>query len=78
MTARSRGASGQHSGYSGTIAEKQTFTIAMAGIYEPDRAMDLAEGMIAAGDARIDNTWGPAGCLQIGAEEWLFFGWASS
>ena len=65
-----------HSGYTGTIAEKHTFVM-----------MPIIEGMTADQsinkyfedcDPRIDDKWGPAGCIQNEAGEFIFFGWASS
>ncbi|SJM34020.1 hypothetical protein BQ8482_380203 [Mesorhizobium delmotii] len=29
-------------------------------------------------DPRIDDKWGPAGCLDLGGGEYYFFGWAST
>lgn len=72
-----------HGGYSGTLAEKSTFIVIpfdMDGDVEP---MDFAEDLIDEGDRRIDDKWGPAGCLEMksdreGLRKFLFFGWASS
>lgn len=65
-----------HGGYSGTIAEKSDFVSIMT---MPDRftATAVAEAMVDKGDRRIDDKWGPAGCIEVGTEGWLFFGWAS-
>jgi hypothetical protein len=65
-----------HSGYSGTIAEKQDFVLIdlPAGI----DADTYANQLIMAGDPRIDDKWGPAGCIACGKGSFLFFGWASS
>lgn len=41
-------------------------------------AFDLAHKMIQASDPRIDDKWGPAGCIQYGPTEFLFFGWSCS
>jgi len=27
---------------------------------------------------RIDSKWGPAGCIALGDNTYLFFGWASA
>ena len=65
-----------HSGYSGTIAEKHAFTvIPLPQGKEPGA---YAYELIDARDRRIDDKWGPAGCIDLGKGEYLFFGWASS
>lgn len=96
-----------HGGYTGTIAEKQSFVtipdtmervrsrVEKADLgegrkYMPDaldRARDsndpqkqawaIARALLEIGDDRIDNKWGPAGCILIKPKTWLFFGWAS-
>lgn len=79
-----------HGGYTGTIAEKIDFVV----IPLPKRTapFDLANRMMDVGDSRINDKWGPAGCIEIprhhskirkvelrrGEREYLFFGWASS
>ncbi len=65
-----------HRGYTGTIAEKTEFVIIPVpeGI-EPTAFMDK---LMDEDDPRINDKWGPAGCIQSGPEDWLFFGWASS
>ena len=60
-----------HRGYTGTIAEKTEFVIVEA---EEDIGAQV-ERMI--NDDEVTK-WGPAGCIQIGDNEWLFFGWASA
>jgi hypothetical protein len=65
-----------HAGYSGTLAEKHSFVEIKA----PD-GLDpsgYAEKLISDGDVRVDDKCGPAGCVRVGPEEFLFFGWASS
>ena len=43
----------------------------------------IARALIEGGDDRIDDKWGPAGCLDLGLfgggpkRTYLFFGWAS-
>lgn len=65
-----------HSGYSGTLAEKRT----MVEIPLPEGAdpMEYAEKLIDESDERIDDKWGPAGCIKVEDGKYLFFGWASS
>lgn len=64
-----------HGGYTGTIAEKDSFvTIAApAGKNADDYAFELVRNS----DSRVDDKWGPAGCINLGNGEFLFFGWAS-
>jgi hypothetical protein len=73
-----------HSGYTGSIAEKREFVMIdpaeerhstehwVQSDYE-----DYAEALIDLQDPRVDDKWGPAGCMKIGEGEFLFFGWAS-
>jgi hypothetical protein len=65
-----------HDGYTGTIAEKHSFV--MIRLPEGKDPSVYAEELIDAGDPRIDDKWGPAGCIQLDTDTWLFFGWASS
>jgi len=65
-----------HAGYTGTIAEKHDFTvIPLPYGREP---YEYAEDLIYESDRRIDDKWGPAGCLKLEDGKYLFFGWASS
>lgn len=62
-------------GYTGTIAEKDSFVeIALPKDME---AEDYAQLLINKCDSRIDDKWGPAGCIRIADDEYFFFGWAS-
>ena len=65
-----------HSGYSGSIAEKHDFV--MINLPEDEDAQDYAEKLVNEGDPRIDDKWGPAGCIAMQNGVYLFFGWASS
>jgi hypothetical protein len=71
-----------HGGYTGTIAEKGSFV--MIPLPEGKDAMSHAQELIDSGDHRVDDKWGPAGCIEIpnsekeGTKNYLFFGWASS
>ncbi len=38
----------------------------------------IPEALICLGDPRINDKWGPAGCVEVTAGEYIFFGWASS
>ena len=65
---------GYTDGYSGTIASKKTFVrISLPDDKEPQEfALDLIDRE----DPRIDDKYGPAGCIQIDTNRYLFFGWA--
>lgn len=81
-----------HGGYTGTIAEKGSFREfkAPAGVepafvaeyattrWLPDTGVkpETLRQLDVIADA-VDDKWGPAGCVQLSASEWLFFGWAS-
>ena len=64
-----------HGGYTGTIAEKDRFVM----VFEPlgVSPQDYANKLMGEGDSRIDDKWGPAGCIKVAEGEYLFFGWAS-
>ena len=69
-----------HSGYSGSIAEKSSFV--MIPVPPGKHHEQYAEELIDQGDPRIDDKWGPAGCIHFKTDEkgnhYYFFGWASS
>ena len=74
-----------HGGYTGTIAEKDSFTmIEIPATYLPhaltpfSRACAYAVDLVNEGDKRVDDKWGPAGCIEYAKGKYLFFGWASS
>ena len=65
-----------HGGYTGTIAEKTSFTQIPddeVGDVEPQ---EYANQLIDEQDPRIDSKWGPAGCIHVEDDVYLFFGWA--
>ena len=78
-----------HGGYTGTIAEKRDFRMVPvpAGadpkehvhklMTEYDEALD-GFGLTPKHDGFWHDKWGPAGCVKVADDEWLFFGWASS
>lgn len=66
-----------HGGYSGTIAEKDKMVMVTREVMPVAAAVALADKLIEAGDPRIDDKRGPAGCIQVGPTSWLFFGWAA-
>lgn len=67
-----------HAGYSGTIAEKNSFVLIDLPEEYRQRPEDYAEKLISDDDPRVDDKWGPAGCLDLGNGQFIFFGWASS
>lgn len=70
-----------HGGYTGTIAEKSTFTV----VQMPEGMQPFSAEFHAWVDrltnCEFDDKWGPAGAVLVGkrgdVEEWYFFGWAS-
>ncbi len=66
-----------HSGYTGSIAEKDSFVIIKAP-KDTTNFSGYADQLIEDCDSRIDDKWGPAGCIPVGEDKFLFFGWASS
>lgn len=66
----------EYQGYSGTIAEKRNFV--MVKLPKGKHASAYVQELIDAKDARIDDKFGPAGCIELGSGEWMFFGWASA
>lgn len=65
-----------HRGYTGSIAEKDSFV--KIALPDGKDAEDYANELIDECDSRVDDKWGPAGCIQVNDNEYLFFGWASS
>jgi hypothetical protein len=58
--------------YTGTIAEKDSFV--MIDLPAGEDAEAYAYSLIDANDPRIADKYGPAGCIEVGGDEWLFFG----
>ena len=71
-----------HGGYTGTIAEKDDFVMCSKETFPSYKeASDFASNLIDNGDERVDDKWGPAGCVKFLSNDktsYLFFGWASS
>ena len=65
-----------HNGYTGTIAEKNTFVILP--LPENSKPYREANRLLDKGDSRISDKWGPAGAFELRPGSYLFFGWASS
>lgn len=64
-------------GYTGTIAEKPAFVMIPLPEAYAGRAAAYADELLDCGDERVDDKWGPAGCIDLGNGQFLFFGWAS-
>ena len=64
-----------HGGYTGTIAEKRSFTL--IAVPEGQDPLAYANDLLDEDDKRISDKWGPAGCVKISDEEFAFFGYAS-
>jgi hypothetical protein len=65
-----------HGGYTGTIAEKDSFR--MISVPEGEDPIEYADQLVENDDQRIDDKWGPAGCVDLKDGRYYFFGWASS
>ena len=63
-----------HGGYTGTIAEKDGFTVIP--LEEGREPYEYAGELIDECDRRVNDKWGPAGCFELGEGRYLFFGWA--
>ena len=68
-----------HGGYTGTIAEKGSF-VPVGSAADEEEAREKAQTLIDNRDPRIEDKWGPAGCIEIAEPKntFLFFGTASS
>lgn len=70
-----------HAGYTGTIAEKHDFIMLTV---SPERLEEIKKSNwyeFSYDDPlwkRVDDKWGPAGCIDLKDGSFLFFGWASS
>jgi hypothetical protein len=62
--------------YSGSIGMKNRFV--MITVPTGQDPYDYANTLLDNGDRRVDDKFGPAGCVQVKPDEWYFFGWASS
>lgn len=71
-----------HGGYTGTIAEKGDFVMCSKQVFaSAEEAENFASKLLDDCDERIDDKWGPAGCVAFKNKDetrYLFFGWASS
>jgi hypothetical protein len=67
-----------HRGYTGTIAEKDSFGLLVGTPVTRDEADAIVRAAIDGGDPRISDKWGPAGALRLEDGSYRFFGWASA
>lgn len=67
-----------HAGYTGSIAEKDGFVMVARQPMTRAAAEALSNKLIDDCDQRIDDKWGPAGCIPLDGGTFYFFGWASS
>jgi hypothetical protein len=67
-----------HSGYTGSIAEKNSYNMATYNLLKMKEAIALANSLVET-PAYFDK-WGPAGCIRVNdnPRTYLFFGYASS
>jgi hypothetical protein len=65
-----------HGGYTGTIAEKDSFI--EIDLPEGEDPHKFVERLMRDDDERISDKWGPAGCMKLDGDEYVFFGMASS
>lgn len=64
-----------HGGYTGSIAEKNSFIVfSVPSNMDPHK---YAEKLVYEDDSRITDKYGPAGCIRINDDEYLFFGYAA-
>lgn len=62
-------------GYTGSSSEKYSFVVLPTpGDVDPEECVTR---LLEREDPRVSEKWGPAGCLRVDAEEFLFFGCAS-
>jgi hypothetical protein len=71
-----------HRGYTGSMAEKDDFVLISAphpiNVANDEEVEEYARKLVDECDERVDDKWGPAGCIKGKDNQYLFFGWASS
>lgn len=65
-----------HGGYTGTLAEKDSFVMIPLPEEHKTNPARYAEQLLDEDDERIADKWGPAGCIDLGGGNYLFFGWS--
>jgi hypothetical protein len=58
-----------HGGYTGTLAEKDEYTIITNTLMSPTEAVALAEKLLQDNDRRVSDKWGPAGAIPVKSRE---------
>ncbi|MGY6025284.1 hypothetical protein [Streptomyces spinosirectus] len=71
-----------HRGYTGSIAEKDRYTVISESVVAETSAEEYASRLMNRGDDRSDDKWGPADVIPVtpredGRPRFLFFGFAS-
>lgn len=66
-----------HSGYSGTIAEKDSFRKIPCEI-NSTAIQNKIDACMQDENHFIQDKWGPAGAIKLSDTSWVFFGYASS
>ncbi len=66
-----------HRGYTGSIAEKGSFVMVTDEPMTLEAAAEFGYRLIDAEDERIDDKWGPSGCIPLNDGSYYFFGWSS-
>lgn len=61
-------------GYTGSIAEKDSFEMATNEVVSPDDIPSIVDQVF----SRFEDKWGPAGCIELTTGEYFFFGVAST
>jgi hypothetical protein len=61
-----------HGGYTGTIAEKHSFV--MYTLKPGQTPRELVDAFQEDWSGPYEDKWGPAGCVDLGGGEFLFFG----
>lgn len=64
-----------HAGYTGTIAEKESYTTLK--VPEGKTPQQHANDLMDTEDSAITDKWGPAGCIRMEDQVYMFFGFAS-
>ena len=67
-----------HNGYTGTISEKDSFKVIIPpeGVNTNDEIYEYVDTLLDDDDRFVD-TYGPAGCIKLKTNKYLFFGWAA-
>jgi hypothetical protein len=63
--------------FTGQVCEKREYVMVTHDLLTPEQAQAMAEELIDKRDPRIDDKWGPAGCIELTSGKYFFFGWAS-